>query len=263
MRFRPLPAPLRRRSALRSALPLAAALLAPAAILLGAAHAGDLKAKVVGYEALRPQALASAVASNPHAFTWRLFDRLVAEKYTALSADPEKDVTIAVYGEGPHRFGLEARIRLAGGRATPATLVVPAGVPITFVNDDPFLHTLVSGDLKRDLRPGETHKISPKGKGLLTFTDSQAPGVKAFVVIEDGVIMNIAPGRDGAVKFADAPAGSYVLKAFFEGNAKVTSATLEVKQPAGLEVKEPLVVGTLPSAAPPASASASASAAPK
>jgi hypothetical protein len=230
-------------------------------VLLGAARAGDLKARIAGYEALRPQALASAVASNPHAFTWRLFDRLVAEKYTALSADPEKDVTIAVYGEGPHRFGLEARIRLAGGRATPATIVIPAGVPITFVNDDPFLHTLVSGDVKRDLKPGETHKISPKGKGLLTFTDSQAPGVKAFVVIEDGVIMNIAPGRDGSIKLADPLPGNYVLKAFFEGNAKTTSPTMEVKAAASTELKDPLVVGTVPTAS--ASASASASAAPK
>ncbi len=223
-------------------------MVAPGAILLGAAHAGDLKAKVVGFEALRPQALASAVASNPHAFTWRLFDRLVPEKYTALSADPEKDVTVAIYGEGPHRFGLEARVRLAGGRATPATVVVPTGVPITFVNDDPFLHTLISGDLRRDLRPGETHKITPKGKGLLVFTDAQAPGVRAFVVIDDGVLMNVAPGRDGTVKVGDMPAGSYVLKAYFEGNAKAVSPTLELKQPAGLEVKEPLVVGTVPSA---------------
>jgi hypothetical protein len=250
VRFRKLQASSRRTSAARSAIPLAAALLAPLGLVLGAAHAGDLKARIVGQESLRPQALASAVASNPHAFTWRLFDRLVAEKYTALSADPEKDVTIAVYGEGPHKFGLEARVRLAGGRATPATIVIPAGVPVTFVNDDPFLHTLVSGDLKRDLKPGETHKITPKGKGLLTFTDTQAPGVKAFVVIDDGVLMNVAPGRDGSVKIPEALPGSYVLKAYFEGNAKTSSPTLEVKA-AGLEVKDPLVVGT-----PPASSSA-------
>ena len=60
--------------------------------------------------------------------------------------------------------------------------------------------------------------------------------------------MNVAPGRDGSVKIPDAPLGSYVLKAFFEGNAKAVSPTLEVKLPAGLEAKEPLVVGTVASA---------------
>lgn len=229
------------RRTLRSPLVVALSLLAPLAVSLGAAQAGDLKAKVTGFENLRPSVLASATAADKKLFTLREFDPLVPPKYTNITAKPDKDVTLAIYGAGDKSgFGLGAVIRLAGGRAVPSTVVVPPGVPIFFRNDDPFVHHVVGPDLDRDLRPGESHKLEPKGKQSV-FTDKLIPSVKAWVVVEDGVIANRWPNPDGSVRITDMADAEYTIKAFFEGAAKA-SVTFKVPAKGSVDLKEPIAV---------------------
>ncbi len=217
------------------------ALLVPLALSLSAARAGDLKARVTGAEHLRPSALASATAADKKLYTLREFDPLVPAKYTTISAKPDKDITLAIYGSGDKSgFGLGAVIRLAGGRATPATVVIPSGVSVFFRNDDPFMHHIVGPDVDRELKPGESHKFEPKGKNA-TYTDSLVPSVKAFVTTEDGVIANRWPNPDGTVKITDMADGEYTVKAFFEGQAK-TAVTFKIPPKGAVELKEPIVV---------------------
>lgn len=238
----------RRIHVLRSPVAVALALLLPLALSMGAARAGDLKARVTGFENLRPSALASATAADKKLFTLREFDPLVPPKYTTITAKPDKDITLAIYGAGDKSaFGLGAVIRLAGGRAVPSTVVIPPGVPIFLRNDDPFIHHIVGPDLSRDLRPGESHKLEPKGK-LLTFTDTLVPSVKAWVVVEDGVIANRWPNPDGTIRIADMADAEYSIKAFFEGTPKST-VTFKVPPKGSVELKEPIAV------APPAASS--------
>ena len=205
------------------------------------ARAGDLKARVTGAENLRPSALASATAADKKLYTLREFDPLVPAKYTTISAKPDKDITLAIYGAGDKSaFGLGAVIRLAGGRATPATVVLPAGVAVFFRNDDPFAHHIVGPDVDRELKPGESHKFEPKGKNA-TYTDTLIPSVKAFVTIEEGVIANRWPSPDGTVKITELSDGEYTMKAFFEGQAK-TANTFKVPAKGVVELKEPIAV---------------------
>lgn len=218
-----------------------AAIVAPLAFSLDAAQAaGEFHARLVGYESLRPSALASAAATDRHLYTLREFDPLVQAKYNTISADPEKDLTIAIYGPGDNAFGQGAVIRLAGGRAVPATVVVPSGVPVFFRNDDPFVHHLIGPDVERDLKPGESHKIAPKAKGVTTFTDTLTPSVKAWVVVEDGVIANRWAGLDGAVKI-QLEGNEYTFKAFFEGNAKATVPNFKVPDKGSADAKDIVV----------------------
>lgn len=234
------------RTRLRSPLVIGCALLLPLALSFGssgAARAGDLKARLVGFDGLHPSTLASATAADRHLFTLREFDPLVPQKYTTISAKPDKDVTLAIYGAGDKSaFGLGAVIRLAGGRAVPSTVVLPPGVSVFFRNDDPFVHHLVGPEVDRDLKPGESHKLEPKGKGTVTFTDTLIPSLKAWVVVDDGVIADRQPNWDGSVRITDMAQGEYAIKAFFEGNAR---ATVSFKVPASgsVDLKEPIAVG--------------------
>jgi hypothetical protein len=227
---------------------LVAALVFPLLASFGAARAGDLKARLSGVENLRPSALASATAADKHLYTLREFDPLVPQKYTTITPKPDKDVTLAIIGAGDKSaFGLGAVIRLAGGRAVPSTVVLPPGVAVFFRNDDPFIHHLVGPDLSRDLKPGESHKLEPKSKGAIAFTDTLIPSVKAWVVVEDGVIANRHPNWDGTVKITELAPAEYAIKAFFEGNPR---ATVNFKVPASgsVDLKEPIAVG--PASAP-------------
>lgn len=234
---------MRSRRFLRSLILPALALLLP----FGAARAGDLKARVTGSEHLRPSALASATAADKKLYTLREFDPLVPAKYTTISAKPDKDVTLAIYGAGDKSaFGLGQVIRLAGGRAVPSTVVLPPGVSIFFRNDDPFIHHVTGPDLSRDLKPGESHKLEPKGK-LSVFTDTLVPSVKAFVVVDEGVIANRWPNPDGTLRIADMADAEYTIRAYFEGQTK-TAVTFKVPAKGSVDLKEPIVVGTATSA---------------
>jgi hypothetical protein len=203
----------------------------------GAQAAGEFRARLVGFEGLRPAALASAGATDKHLYTLREFDPLVPSKYNVVSADPEKDLTVAVYGGGEAAFGQGMVIRIAGARAIPATVVVPNGVGVFFRNDDPFTHHIKGPDIDRDLKPGESHKIAPKGKGVFTFSDTLTPSVKAWVVVDDGVIADRFASLDGTVKIALEP-NEYTFKIFFEGKEKTSVNTFKVGEKGSSDAKD-------------------------
>ena len=237
---------MRRRSPLRlrSLLTLGAVLLAGSA-----AHAaGELKARLVGFEGLRPSVYAAASASGNHLYTLREFDPLVPAKFNAVCADPEDDLTLAVYGPGDAAFGAGQTIRLAGARALPATVVVPQGTAVLFRNDDPFVHHIVGPGIDNDLKPGESHKVQPKGKGTFVFTDSMFPSVKSWVVVDDGVIADRFASQDGAVKIA-LEGNEYTLKVFFEGAQKGAVNNFKVADKGTSDAKD-ITVGPAAAAAP-------------
>jgi hypothetical protein len=214
--------------------------------LVGGATAGEVRGKIVGADGLRPAAYASASAER-HAFTVREFDPLVPQKFAEIGADPDRDVTLAVYAAGDKTGFMPAYVvRLAGARATPSTAVVPPGVPILFRNDDPFTHKLVGEGWVRELPPGATHQFEPKGKGATAVTDALVPSLHAWIVVDDGVVADRFAAHDGTLKI-DLPAGEVVLKAYFEGKEKA-SVGLKVPTAGAYEIKDPIVVGPVPSA---------------
>lgn len=212
------------------------------------ARAGDLKLRIAGVDGLRPSALASATAADKRLYTLRELDPLVPQKFTTISAKADKDVTLAIYGAGDPSLAFKhgATIRLAGGRAVPATVVVPPGTAVFFRNDDPFTHHVVGKGVERDLKPGENHKFVPE-KGVTIYTDTLIPSVKAWVAVDDGVIANVWTQPDGTLKVPEMAAAEFTVKAWFEGNAKATTS-FKVPATGSVEVKDPLAVGPVPPA---------------
>ena len=220
-------------------------------LLLGGAAqaAGEFKARLVGFENLRPSTVQSASA-GAHLYTLREFDPLVPAKYANPSANAEDDLVVAVYGAGgPGAFGAGQIIRLAGARAVPGTSVIPQSLPVIFRNDDPFTHHISGPEIPpdgHDLKPGETFQIQPKNRGLFVYTDSIFPSVKAWVVVDDGVIADRAPALDGSIKIP-LEGNTYTFKVFFEGQQKGVLNEFKVSDKGSTDGKD-IQVG--PAAAP-------------
>ena len=239
---------------LRAALFFGLSLSAPIALSISAsrAGAGELRARVIYADRLRPTMYASASATDQHLYTLREFDPLVRKEYTTIGADPEKDVAIGVYGSGGNGFGNGFVVHLAGGRASPGTVVIPTGVAVVFHNDDPFTHHIVGPDFERELKPGEEHTYQPKGKGLLgkggpSLTDTLVNSVACWIVVDDGVVADRAPAHDGTVKIAFDAAGDYTFKFFVEGAKKAELDDVKIPATGSYEPKDPVAVASAPS----------------
>ncbi len=233
---------------LRPLLVIAAALVAPLALSLGAANAaGEFRTRLVGTSGLRPSWVAAASASAGHAYSLREFDPLVKKDFNVITADAEHDLTVGIYGPGDAAFGQGAVIRLAGARGVPGTVVVPKGTAVFFRNDDPFTHHIIGPDVDRDLKPGESHKVQPKDKGVFAYTDTLFPAFKAWIVVDDGVIANRAPALDGSVKIALEP-NEYTFKIFFEGKEKAAINNFKVDAKGSSDAKDTAVSPVAPSA---------------
>ena len=220
-------------------------------LLIGgvAQAAGEFKARLTNFENLRPSTVQSASA-GAHLYTLREFDPLVPAKYSNPSANAEDDLTVAIYGPGDSSaFGAGQVIRLAGARAVPGTAVIPQGVAVFFRNDDPFTHHIFGPEIAgegRELKPGESHRIQPKGRGVYVYTDSIFPSVKNWIVVDDGVIANRAPALDGSVKIP-LEGNTYTFKIFFEGQQKGILSDFKVSDKGSTDGKD-ISVG--PAAAP-------------
>jgi len=191
-------------------------------LLGGAAHAaGEFKARLVGFENLRPS-IAGSASADAHLYTLREFDPLVPAKYSNPSANAENDLTVAVYGAGDSSaFGAGQVVRIAGARAVPGTVVIPQGVAVFFRNDDPFTHHIIGPDVDRELKPGESHRLTPKGRGTYLYKDTIYSTVKSWVVVDDGVIADRQPALDGTIKIP-LEGNTYTFKVYFEGQSKAS-----------------------------------------
>jgi len=216
----------------------------------GAAQAaGELKGRLVGFENLRPSTIPSASA-GAHLYTLREFDPLVPAKYANPSPNAEDDLVVAVYGAGDaSAFGGQQIVRLAGARAVPGTSVIPQAVPVIFRNDDPFTHHLSGPDVDRDLKPGETHRAELKGRGVYVFSDPIYPSVKAWIVVDDGVIADRAPALDGSIKIP-LEGNTYTFKVFFEGQQKASLNDFKVSDKGTTDAKDIQVGPTSAAPAP-------------
>lgn len=226
----------RRFLRLRSLITIGAVL-----VVGGAAHAaGEMKARLVGFENLRPSTMTSASA-GAHLYTLREFDPLVPAKYANPSANAEDDLTVAVYGSGDaSAFGAGQVVRMAGARAVPGTVIVPQGVAVFFRNDDPFVHKVIGPEISpegRTLAPGESHKVQYKGRGTFLYTDPTCPSFKAWVVVDDGVIADRWAGLDGTLKIP-LEGNTYTFKVFFEGKQVAAVNDLKVSDKGATDAKD-------------------------
>ncbi len=88
--------------------------------------------------------------------------------------------------------GTSYTISVAGGKLSPATLEIPAGSGVVFINaedDSQTQHDLVADDGSFDtmaLNPGGEYYVYFAGMGTVTFHDALNPEIKGSIVITTG-----------------------------------------------------------------------------
>jgi hypothetical protein len=217
------------------------------ALSRGSASAGDIRGKVTGVQFLHPSAYAS---SREHSFTLKFPDPEVPKDLRTIIAKSERDVSVSLYGTGTQEsFGRNVVVVLAGGRATPSTVVIPPGIPVLIHNADPFIHHIVGPDgVDGEIAPDKDFQVQPKSTKAM-FTDTLIRTVRFWVVADADTIGVARPAPDGSVRLTFQNKGKFVLRAYYEGEPVAQSPELNVP-PQGLDF------GTLTVAsAPPKSSS--------
>jgi plastocyanin len=232
----------------RAALPWFA-ILTSISLLTVAGQAGtpNVKGKIAGQEKLVAEVYAEATKPESRRWTWREPSPSVAAQFRTLSANPSRDLCIAATSSANSGPQEAIRMTVTGGRVYPTTIVVSPGTPLAFKNFDPFKHRLyVVGNPSfkaEDLGPNQSRSWSASGAGKYEVRDELFPSVRTFVIVDPQVVQVAYPGRDGAFGFS-LPAGDYVLKVFFAGKQVGKSVTVNAKEKAAVELKDPLNVGT-------------------
>ena len=235
--------PMRRQLALLSLFTVAALALCSATGLAGPGAAPNVKGKISGYEKLVPEVYADAAKLDAKRFTWREPSPSVATQYRVLSANPSRDICIAVTSAQPQEkqeFGM----RVTGGRVIPTTIVVTPNTTLSFKNYDPFKHRLyiLNGNTKvlvpEDVQPNNVRSWAPQGAGKFEIRDELFPSIRSYVIVDPQVVSVTYPGRDGSFSFG-LPDGDYVLMAFFNGHPVGRQVQVTAKDRGTFEMKEP------------------------
>jgi len=229
----------------RAALALAL-LLAPGMALA----AVTVKGKIVNVQDLLNPVWNEAKEPKNNRFNFREPSPTVRGDVRILRAHLHKEVCIVAVGDAPApKSDKPLRMIVAGGRASPVTLVVNPGQEIQFENHDPWPHQIyeVGGKLGAgDMAPQGTRKWTPPGPGKYEIRDKVSPSIRSWVVVEPKASAIAYPTRKG--EFAiDLEPGSYKLRAYHSGEPVGDELAVEVKPaPAEQPLSAPLKAGKDP-----------------
>ena len=250
--------PASRRALLRPALRVALVAVAGAAAVAalpaavraaGPATTVTLKGKLAGAAKLLNPVWNEAKDPNLHRFTFREFSPTVRPDVRTLTAYLPKElcvVAITADKAAPNKSPL--RVVLAGGRTSPVTLVVAEGQQIQFENQDPFVHQIYDTGNKglRDekMEPGKSRGWTPPGPGKYELRDRATPSLRSWIVVEPHATAIAYPDRQGNFAIDVAPAGTYKLRGYFNGEpVGADFDVVAMLQPPEQPLKAPLVVG--------------------
>jgi hypothetical protein len=204
-----------------------------------------MKGKVTGWEKLLPQVYLDAAKGDSHRYTWREPSPTVKQDFRKLSANVTRDVCIVALQGGTAQPHEPFSVKVTGGRATPATIVLSPGTRLSFKNADPFSHVLyeVGNDkwAPNPIAPGSAREWAAAAPGVHQIRDQLFPSLVMYVVVDPAAVEFAFPDRDGNFSMA-VPPGEYSFKAFFDGKqvGKVEGARVGER---GLDMKEPLALG--------------------
>ena len=136
---------------------------------------------------------------------------------------------------------------IAGGRASPVTLVVAEGQNIQFENQDPFPHRLYDvgnkGFQAVETIAAKSRSWTPPGPGKYEIRDQLAPSIRAWIVVEPRTVGVTYPDRLGNFAIELEP-GVYKLQGYFNGEPVGAPLDLSAKPtPAEQIIKDPVTVG--------------------
>lgn len=216
------------------------------------ASAAQIKGKISGHQHLLNPVWSELKEANSHSYTFREPSPTVSANLRRLFPYVPMEVCLVALAAAAKGKLPDQVVRIAGGRSSAMTLVVPPGTPIKFRNGDPFNHRLFGVDIPTlgpsDMRPGAERLWTVPGPGTFEIRDELSPSVKMWVIGEPKVAAVAFPSLDGSFTFELAEPGDYSIQAYFAGKpvgnplpAPIANAAVQLNL-----VGSPIVVATAP-----------------
>lgn len=216
------------------------------------ASAAQIKGKISGHQHLLNPVWSELKEANSHSYTFREPSPTVSANLRRLFPYVPMEVCLVALSAAAKGKLPDHVVRLAGGRTSAMTLVVPPGTAIKFRNGDPFNHRLFGIDIPTlgasDMRPGAERLWTVPGPGTFEIRDELSPSVRMWVIGEPKVAGVAFPALDGTFTFELAEPGDYSIQAYFAGKpvgnplpAPIANAAVQLNL-----VGSPIVVATAP-----------------
>lgn len=200
----------------------------------------NVKGKLTGYEKLVVDVYGEAANPASKRWSWREPSVAVDPKFRNLSPHISREIAMAITNNGQNPPLPAMLVKVTGGRTNPVTIVVPPETPLTFVNADPFPHTLSFGERIPDvaLAPGARFEWkAPGGVQKLEVRDAAFPSLRSYILTDPNVVQSVYPAADGTFSLS-LSTGDYTLKAFFGGKQVGKSLPVAAKERGTLDLKE-------------------------
>lgn len=216
------------------------------------ASAAQIKGKISGHQHLLNPVWSELKEANSHSYTFREPSPTVSANLRRLFPYVPMEVCLVALSAAAKGKLPDHVVRIAGGRTSAMTLVVPPGTAIKFRNGDPFNHRLFGVDIPTlgasDMRPGAERLWTVPGPGTFEIRDELSPSVRMWVIGEPKVAAVAFPALDGSFTFELAEPGDYSIQAYFAGKpvgnplpAPIANAAVQLNL-----VGSPIVVATAP-----------------
>lgn len=200
------------------------ALFAPDAISQGNVNKGPLgqiRGKVSGFQNLTNPVWSESREPDSHSYTFREPSPTVSANMRRLFPYVPYEVCVVALAAANKSKLPDRVVRVAGGRTSAMTLVVPPGTALKFRNGDPFAHRLFGVNVPTfgasDMRPGAERVWTVPGPGIFEIRDELVPSVRMWVIGEAKVAGVAFPNLDGAFSLEITEPGEFTLQAYFAG----------------------------------------------
>lgn len=210
------------------------ALLAPSAAAQGnnKGPVGQIRGKVSGFQNLTNPVWTESRDPSSHSYTFREPSPTVSANMRRLFPYIPYEVCVVALSSSDKSKLADRVVRVAGGRTSAMTLVVPPGTAIKFRNGDPFAHRLFGVDVPTfgasDMRPGAERVWTVPAAGVFEIRDELVPSVRMWVIGEPKAAGVAFPNLDGVFSLEITEPGEFTVRAYFAGKAIGNALTTTV-----------------------------------
>lgn len=185
------------------------------------ARGAQVKGKITGHQHLLNPVWTEARDPNSRNYTFREPSPTVSADMRRLFPYIPKEICIVALAAAAQGKMAERVVRVAGGRTSAVTLVVPPGTALKFTNGDPISHRLYAVDVPTfgasDMKPGADRVWTVPEAGVFEVRDELVPSVRMWVVGEPKVAALTFPAMDGSFQMQVDEPGDYTVQAYFSG----------------------------------------------
>lgn len=216
------------------------------------ASAAQIKGKITGHQHLLNPVWSELKEAASHTYTFREPSPTVSANMRRLFPHIPTEICLVALGAVAKTKVPERIVRVAGGRTSAMTLVVPPGTPLKFRNGDPFNHRMFGVDVATfgasDMKPGAERVWTVPGPGTFELRDELVPSLRMWVIGEPKAAAVAFPALDGSFTLDLEEPGDYTIQAYFAGKpvgtplpAPIANAAVQLNL-----VGAPIVVATTP-----------------